>query len=317
MSELKIFQQKTLEQLYQNKKNILEKSQNYFSNSSSLTVKIGCELEFFLLEKNSQSPENKELLPDFILELKNQLTKNFSLIYQVEKEQGYSQIEIKSDFTADLSQLCVQLEEVKNFTKTFAQQKNLLASFAAQPFVDDCGSALQFNISLHDENQKNLFEKKDEFFLNSIAALLKFSDKMLILLSPNPEDYLRFDVKLNRDLHKKGKYLAPTNLSFGEDNRTAAIRIPRLEKGKSNTRIEYRIASSNADCYLAISAILLSLLCGIKKEITFEKSGFKAIYGNAFDEQYSLPNFSKDYVSAQEKFFAEENFIRKTLIKFC
>jgi glutamine synthetase len=308
-----------LERLYSNKEIILEKAQKHFFNSSLLTIKIGCELEFFLLQKNGQVIVDQNFLAAYIAELKTQLLQNFSLIYDLEKEQGVSQIEIKTAFTADLLRLCFELENAKDFIRKFSEEKNLTASFEAQPFVEDCGNALQFNISLH-QDEKNLFTKKDQLFINSITALLQFSNEMLILLAPKPEDYLRFDQELNHNLHKKGKFTAPVNLSFGENNRTTAIRIPRLEKEKSErnfgTRIEYRLAAATADSYLVTAAILLIILRAIKDKAILDKSAFTAIYGNAFDQQYCLKSFAKNFVTAEKFFFKEDNFIKNSLELF-
>ena len=87
-----------LEEFYLNKVEILKKSQEFFINSSSMIPKIGIELEFFLLEKNLQAVENQALVTDFIAELKAEVLKKIPLIYQIEKEQGVSQIEIKTSF---------------------------------------------------------------------------------------------------------------------------------------------------------------------------------------------------------------------------
>jgi glutamine synthetase len=297
-----------LDLLYSNKRQILKKAQDYFLNSSSLILKIGCELEFFLLEKNGQALENKELLAELICELKEILTTNFSLIYQVEKEQGASQIEIKTSFTADLSRLCEELEAAKNFVKKFAQEKNLSASFAAQPFENDCGNALQFNISLH-EAEKNIFEFDKKIQKKVAAILLKKTDEMLIFLAPKAEDYARFSAKTNRNLFKRGKFTAPINLSFGADNRTCAIRILQSESGK---RLEYRIAAAGADLFLSIAAIILAISSGFDEEI----QGFEQIHGNAFDEQYELKTFCKSLDEARKNFFSEENFLRLKYVSF-
>lgn len=285
-----------LERLYQNKRAILKKSQENFLNSSKHTVKIGCELEFFLLGGN------KDSLEESILELNEKLTKKFPLIYKVEKEQGASQIEVKTDFTDDLLQLCDELEEAKKFLSDFAKNKNLIASFAAQPFVDDCGSALQFNISLH-ENEKNIFCEDKKLIAETASSLLQNTDEMMIFLAPQQDDYRRFSFEINRELFKKGKFSAPVNLSFGADNRTCAIRIPA-----KNKRLEYRIAAAGADPQLCVAAILLAMKA--------EKSEFEQIFGNAFDEKYQLKNFSRNLEEAQQKFFAEENSIRKKLESF-
>jgi len=290
-----------LKKFYLNKEKILKKSQEFFSNSNSQTIKIGCELEFFLLEENSAKPAAPELVDEFILQLKK--------FYDVEKERGASQIEIKTAFTSDLAELCSDLENIKKHVTQLAKAKNLIASFAAQPFADDCGSALQFNISLHDESDKNIFLSDDDLLKNCAASLLIATDAMMIFLSPAHEDYQRFDVDLNKKLFQKGKFPAPVNLSFGSDNRTCAIRIPALTKEKPGKRLEYRPASASADPWLCISAILLAL-CQSKKA-TFEQ-----IFGNAFEAQYNLKTLCKNLSQAEKKFWHEENSLRKKMEEF-
>ncbi len=296
-----------LKSLYENKREILKKAQDDFLNSSSLILKIGCELEFFLLQKNGQAIEDQVLLAHLILELSELLTKNFPLIYQVEKEQGASQIEIKTSFTPDLTRLCEEIGGAKNLIKNFAEAKNLTASFAAQPFEDDCGSALQFNISLH-QGEENLFESDQEILKNVASALLKKTNEMMIFLAPKEADYARFSFATNRNLFKQGKFTAPINLSFGHDNRTCAIRVPQSKIGK---RLEYRIAASDADPFLAISAISQVIIFGINEK----KSDLKQIHGNAFDEQYQLKNFCKNLDEAREFFLRENNFFQSFLVK--
>lgn len=295
-----------LERLYQNKQSILKKSQEFFLNSNSLTPKIGCELEFFLFEKDELKPVNSNVRDDFIFELKEKTAEKFPLIYQIEKEQGESQIEVKTTFDADLENVCGQIEESKKFIKNFAQDKKIQASFISQPFTTDCGSALQFNISLHDSKDKNLFEFDEKILKNSIAGLLQNTDAMMIFLAPRFEDYERFSFETNRELFRKGKFTAPVNLSFGADNRTCAIRVPKLN------RLEYRIAAADADPFLSISTILLSMSDGIENSLKPEQQ----IFGNAFDGQYQIKNFCKNLEEAEEKFFGEKNFIREKLEKF-
>ncbi|MES2960837.1 MAG: hypothetical protein V4694_00445 [Pseudomonadota bacterium] len=293
-----------LEKLYLNKREILEKSQKFFQNSNSLILKIGCELEFFLFEENSSKTVNQDVRDDFISKLQIELPKKFPLIYQIEKEQGASQIEVKTVFTPDLSSLCEELEGAKNFIKTLAVQKKITASFAAQPFIDDCGSALQFNISLH-ENDKNIFESDENILKNVAGSLLEMTNQMMIFLAPKEEDYARFSHEINHNLFKKGKFTAPINLSFGGDNRTCAIRVPFQKNGK---RLEYRIAAADADIFLVVAALLLV----ISKS---EKNHPQQIHGNAFDGQYEVAGFCNSLKEAQE-FFEKEDFIKEKFLEF-
>jgi glutamine synthetase len=295
--------------LYQNKENILKKAQEIFSNSNSLIIKIGIELEFFLLQENLQSIEDKALVDNFIAELKQAIKKKFLLIYEIEKERGSSQIEIKSHYTNHLSLLAGEIHQVKEFIIAFAVLKKLVASFTAQPFDNDCGNAMQFNISLHDQN-----DEQDEIFLNyAIAGLLSKTNQMMIFLAPNLDDYKRFSFEINYNLFKQGKFAAPVNLSFGLDNRSCAIRLPNTNKGLRKQRLEYRVACANADVFLSIAAILMAVNGALQNKLEPSAAGFNRMYGNAFDPQYNLKKFCQNLDEAKIA-FEKENILQPCLI---
>jgi gamma-glutamylputrescine synthase len=302
-----------IESLYKNKVLILEETLTRFVNKTSIFPKIGLELEFYLTNQDySVIDIENPIIYEFIAELVK-LAKNCDLIYKIEKEQGVGQIEIKTTYTSDLLKTCNQISEIKKIAQKLALKKKLVVSFDSQPFIDDCGSALQFNISLHNEKDENLFLQQNELLNSIIAVLLYFTEQTFLIFSPDSKDYLRFDEKINQNLYKKGKYPAPINLSFGVENRTCAIRIP-LQKNDNleivkekdcathKKRVEYRIAAANSDPYLAISTILIMLLKGIKQKLSPKDLGFEQIYGNAFDKQYNIKSFPKSYEEAFDKF---------------
>ncbi len=284
-----------LQQLQHHKQQILKNSLKKFRYETSTTLKVGIELEFYILHLDQNQIHNAEIHQNFIAALQAKLSSN-PLIYTVEKEQGVGQIEIKFLFTADLIKLCATVEETILIAQTLAKSHNLIACFAAQQFHNDCGNALQFNISPHDENDFNLFIQNQQLVEKYAAALLERTNEMLILLAPKPEDYLRFCLQTNQNLFKKGKYSAPVNLSFGQDNRTCAIRIPHKSE-----RLEYRVACANADPFLAISAVLCSLMLGFGNKKTYPK-----IYGNAFEEQYQLTAITKNIEKSYADFLNSE-----------
>lgn len=292
-SPQKITQNKVIEDFYKNRKSLLDQSLSQFIDATGLTPKFGLELEFYLINEDKSPLKDASLIDGFIsILLKEVAINSLNNIYKIEKEQGRGQIEVKMIFGSNSLEICDEIEKIKLISQKIASEKDLLANFAAQPFKDDCGSALQFNISLH-ENEENIFFKKDEIFNSSIAALLKYTQEMMVFLAPNSQDYLRFDYDINRNLHKIGKYPAPVNLSFGADNRTCAIRIPKVEDSENSQikygkRIEYRVAAANADPYIVMKLLLDAILQGINDDLTPENCGFEKIHGNAFDVQYNL-----------------------------
>jgi gamma-glutamylputrescine synthase len=301
-----IFLEAQLQNLHHHKNTLLQQVSSHFFLETSLTFKVGIELEFYLTNLDQSQISNDQIVTNFIADLIKQIPQN-STIYKVEKEQGQGQIEVKTAFDSDLSKVCHDILDIKFRAKTLAQQKNLIASFVAQPFLNDCGSALQFNISLHDKDGGNILFSDNQLLVKVASSLLENTDAMMIFLAPHPQDYVRFSKEINRDLFKKGKFIAPTNLSFGADNRTCAIRIPAKSQ-----RLEYRVAAANCDPALSISAILLAILSGIKSDTESQKQ----IHGNAFDEQYQVKDFCQDFDEAKRKFFAEDNLIREQFLYF-
>ncbi len=298
-----------LEEIYQNKFELLKKAQEIFYNSSSIIVKIGFELEFFLRKNYQNSPQFDEIfLANFIAELQLEIFAKFPMIYEVEKERGASQIEVKTIYNSDFLAICFTVIEVKNFIANFCQKKSLIADFSAQPFLDDCGSALQVNLSLHDaKNDKNLFDGDKKLQRKMAMRLLLSTNANMVFLAPSQSDFMRLDPSLNRNLFRKGKFSAPVNLSFGDDNRTCAI---RFTKGESGKRMEYRVAAANSDPFLICSFLLLALACDCD-----ELQNFEEIFGNAFDEKYCAPPFLKNFEEAKINFFTKENLLKSLFEK--
>ena len=76
--------------------------------------------------------------------------------------------------------------------------------------------------------------------------------------------------------------MAPTHISYGNNNRTVMIRMP----DSYPKRLEHRLAAADADPYLVIYAILNSIFQGIPNYAKINR--LEKIYGNAFDTQYNL-----------------------------
>ncbi len=295
-----------LQQFYRHRNSLLKQASAKFLSHTSLVIKIGIELEFYLTNFDSSQLFDEKILHDFISDLSKKIPTN-SLIYKIEKEQGQGQIEVKTAFDSDLLKICEDISALKLIAKNLAEERNLVASFASQQFLNDCGSALQFNISLHDADDRNIFWFDKKILHKTVNALLQKTNEMMIFLAPEEADYVRFSTQINRDLFKKGKFTAPVNLSFGTDNRTCAIRIPAKSK-----RLEYRIAAANCDPALCMSAILLAILFGIENGA----QPINQIHGNAFDAQYEAENFCQNFDEARKGFFAEESFVLHSFLEF-
>ncbi|WP_425364155.1 hypothetical protein [Candidatus Tisiphia endosymbiont of Hybos culiciformis] len=138
---------------------------------------------------------------------------------------------------------------------------------------------------LHRDDTKLSKDNTDILDLMGRSICHYMLDSFLIFM-PNEDDYLRLDKN----------FMAPTNVSFGNNNRTVAVRIP----DSSPRRVEHRIASPLTDPYLAIFTILNSILLGL--EFPDKINNINKIYGNAFDQQYNLVPLPKSLAEALELF---------------
>jgi glutamine synthetase len=161
----------------------------------------------------------------------------------------------------------------------------ILPTFMAKISPDLPGCSGHIHLSLWDaEGHKNLFYGPDgqptELARHFIGGQLALMPQVLAMVCPTINSYKR----------TVPNTWAPTTASWGEENRTTALRwIPGSAKG---TRVEYRIASSDSNPYLAMAAALASGLWGIENKIeppaSIQKSAYTAPEGMYQPLQHSL-----------------------------
>lgn len=227
-------------------------------------ILIGSEIEFYLRTNNLVPSENDIKAFSFYIYSLNAKTP-----LQVEKEKGVGQYEIPINYTAPKEAMAL-IDYTRDLIQASAKKFGMDAIFSAKPFEDDYGSALHLHISVHDIDGKNLFTYNSSFMECIIFSILDLIESDLDFIC-NEEDLERF---------KEG-WMAPSHICWGGNNRTTAIRIPhdKLE----NKRFEFRLPSANSDQY----KVLLFILIGVLKSGKVDNKHSK-IYGNAYDEQYSL-----------------------------
>lgn len=161
----------------------------------------------------------------------------------------------------------------KTFSKVLAQRFELMATFMAKWSPDYPGQSGHIHISLQDEKGKNVFynaKAKDgisKLQRHFVAGCQKLMPQVLGMVASTVNSYTRLIPG----------FWAPTNPTWGVENRTCALRVvPGSEKSQ---RLEYRIAAADANPYLALAAALMSGLYGIEHKL---EPG-EPIVGNAYD----------------------------------
>lgn len=224
--------------------------QRFFMPESWVPV-LGAEQEFYCNEAQSQQLETWKNIPEFYVQ-------------DIVKEEGQGQWEAHFRPTKDPAQLATAIQHFRESTKVITHTK---------PFKDQPSSALHLHLHLENAQGENLFEKQGEeessFMLYAIAGLLETMPEAIKTCLPTQEDFTR----LGDHLH------TPTTISWGGNNRSTAIRIP----DKTPRRIEYRLASSNADPFAVIAAVLAGAGQGLAAK---QLPKLPKIYGNANSQDY-------------------------------
>ena len=135
----------------------------------------------------------------------------------------------------------------------------------AKPFSEEAGNGMHAHLSIIDKDGKNIFKvnknkQPEGVFASAIAGLLKNAPDFLSFYAPHSNSYRRL-------VHNADH--APTTLSWGNENRTALVRLP--EASNKATRLEFRLPSADSNPYLVFASILASVLNGIENEFNLEK----------------------------------------------
>ena len=172
----------------------------------------------------------------------------------------------------------------KTFTKVLAERRGWMATFMAKWSRDWPGQSGHLHISLKDKKGRVVFhdpKKKphaisDEmrWFIGGQQALMP---ELLAMVASNVNSYTRLIPG----------FWAPTDATWGVDNRTCALRaIPGSPKSQ---RVEYRIAAADINPYIALAAAIGSGLWGIEHKIEPDKPIEGNAYAHTFPKKRQLP----------------------------
>ena len=193
------------------------------------------------------------------------------------QEGGAAQLEINL-LHGDPIDLADQVFLFKRTIREAAFRHDCYATFMAKPLANEPGSAMHIHQSvIEKETGRNIFsqdngEPTDAFFA-FLGGQQLYLPSTACLLAPYVNSYRR--------LVPGGA--APINLEWGNDNRSAGLRVP--VSPEASRRVENRVAGSDANPYLAMAASLACGYLGIKKGLEPRP----AVIGNAYRNDHQLP----------------------------
>lgn len=178
---------------------------------------------------------------------------------------------------------------LKLTVKRVGLARGLTASFMAKPTADLPGSGGHLHQSLlSTETGANVLADGDapdglsRLGRHYLAGQLLWLPRLLALYAPTVNSYKRL---------VPGSW-APTHVSWGIDNRTAAIRVI---PGPGSTRLETRLPGADANPYLVAAAALASGLAGISEARPLE---LPALRGDAYAQAADLEPLDTNLAAA-------------------
>lgn len=209
---------------------------------------------------------------------------------------------------------------IKYFTKMIAAQNGKTVTFLPKPLYGESGSGMHFHQHLFKNNQNLFYDAKSSNLLsktalNYIGGLLKHAPAVLAFTNPTTNSYRRL----------VPGFEAPVNTFFSTGNRSAAIRVPKYATQPDKVRFEFRPPDATCNPYLAMAAMLMAGIDGIRSQIDPTLEGF-----GPFDEDVfswtaekratikSLPTSLDEAINALEQdhdFLFLDNVFPEELIK--
>ena len=234
-----------------------------------ISVSTGTEMKFSMLPLGSSEPQYAE--PSHLSQLTFSLQED--VLFYVEKQLhntgvGVDQMHVESapgqcEFTIWPCEGIKAADNVflfKNAVKELARKKGMLASFVSRRDADETGNSMNFNISLWDEQGKNIsYDSSERNQLSAtahhwIAGLVKHADAITALCAPTVNCYRRLY-----------KCFGSGVANWGLDNKDICYRVKH--NGEKGTYIENHITSALANPYLALAATLAAGLDGIENKL--------------------------------------------------
>jgi glutamine synthetase len=150
----------------------------------------------------------------------------------------------------------------KYIVKNMARKNSKVATFMPKPIFEDNGSGMHVHQSLFKGGKNVFFDPKGYALISQaakyyIGGLLKHAESLSALVAPTTNSYRRL----------VPGYEAPVNLVYSARNRSASVRIPVYTDNPRTKRVEYRPPDNTCNGYLAMAAMLMAGLDGIKNKI--------------------------------------------------
>ena len=175
------------------------------------------------------------------------------------------------------------LMRLKYLVRNVACSKGKSATFMPKPLWNDNGSGLHLRMTLWNGGTPLFagtgYGGLSETAMCALGGILRHAPSLLAFCCPTTNSYKRLVAGFD----------APVNVSYSYRNRSAAVRIPVNDGDDSRRSLEFRCPDPSGNPYLALAAVLMAMLDGIRNRLEPGRPLDKDLYDLEPQEQHGLP----------------------------
>ncbi|NOY50141.1 MAG: glutamine synthetase [Chlorobi bacterium] len=334
--------------------NILKKAHQSFFDSTGFCFETMGELEYYIISRDEglfQAEDQKayhESSPfskwgDFRVEAMKLIAESGGMIKYGHSEVGnftknglvYEQNEIEF-LPTSVEDSADQLVKAKWIVRTLALQYGVTVTFAPKITVGKAGSGLHIHTRIMKDGKSRMIENGvlSRTARTAIAGYMELAPSLTAFGNMNPTSYFRLVP------HQE----APTNICWGDRNRSVLVRVPLgwatptnmikevnpQEKGglidfSDKQTVEFRSPDGSADIYLLLAGLTVAARTGFEMDDAIEKAEKTYVDINIFDEGFKDKLDSLEHLPAscvesasllldQKHFYTKDNVFPEVLI---
>ncbi|MCX6049778.1 MAG: glutamine synthetase family protein [Chloroflexi bacterium] len=261
----------------------------------------GFEYEFYMVDALTRQPPFPGI--QIFATLRNNF--NEALVYQILRdmaamgvdiitsnaEYGPGQMEINFAPAWDIA-AADQAFTFKNGVKEIAQRNGMMVSFMTKPQIEQSANGCHYHLSLWKDGENAFVDATRQDGLSAvarhfIAGQLAHAAALTALAAPTVNCAKRY----------KLYSFAPTNATWGFENRTVGVRVKAT--GDDRTHLENRLGAGASNPYLLMAGCLAAGLDGLKRKLEPPPAVAGIAYG--MDNVTNLPTRLDDALAALEQ----------------
>ncbi|MFK7753577.1 MAG: glutamine synthetase family protein [Sedimentitalea sp.] len=236
------------------------------AKAMGLTINVGAELEFYLLDPETGLPKEQSIqvyglvraarMEHVVGPIRQQINACGIPIEQSNPEYAPGQVEVNIRYGEAL-EAADRVVLFRSLVKQLALHEGYDATFMPKPFIDQSGSGFHCHYSVWKDGVNVFAEdgKLNEMGHHFLGGMKKRMAETAVCGGMTENGYRR----------RRPYTFCPINTCWGYDNRTVGLRV--LEGKDSAVRVEKRDAGADANPYLLMATDIAAGLDGIEQKI--------------------------------------------------